>query len=78
MDAGALSSALNIEVHSGETGTRILKPCRSAGPAMGRVEEVICRKPLSQMRSMATRLAWAMRARIWAPSSPSMAFQTLS
>src|SRR5205807_8749579 len=43
IDIGAASNALNIEVHSGLGGTRILKPFRSSGFLIGRVEEVICR-----------------------------------
>ena len=53
MLAGAAPKALNIEVHSGLTGTRILKPCRSSGVVIGLVLVVIWRKPLSQMRSNA-------------------------
>src|SRR5689334_5640269 len=38
IDAGAESKALNMEVHIGDTGTRILKPRRSSGELMGLVE----------------------------------------
>ena len=38
---GAASKALNIEVHNGLGGTRILKPLRSSGDLIGRVEDVI-------------------------------------
>ncbi|CKU39770.1 Uncharacterised protein [Mycobacterium tuberculosis] len=75
---GAASSALNIEVHSGDTGTRILKPFRSAGDAMALFDDVICLNPLSQILSMATMLDLAICMRIWLPRSPSMAFHTLA
>ena len=64
MPAGAASKALNIEVHSGDTGTRILKPFRSSGLLMGLADDVIWRKPLSKMRSMASRLALPIWARM--------------
>ena len=57
MLAGAEPKAVNIEVQSGLTGTRILKPFRSAGVWIGLLELVIWRKPLSQILSMTTRLA---------------------
>src|SRR6202051_1275092 len=63
IEAGEASNALNIEVHSGETGTRILKPLRSSGPLIGLVDEVVSRKPLSQILSMTTRLALAISPR---------------
>ena len=43
MLAGAAPKALNIEVHSGLTGTRILKPLRSSGALIGCVLLVIWR-----------------------------------
>src|SRR4051812_29569219 len=43
IDIGAASNALNIEVQSGLGGTRILKPLRSSGLLIGRVEDVISR-----------------------------------
>ncbi len=43
MLAGAAPNALNIEVQSGLTGTRILKPFRSSGVAIGCVLLVIWR-----------------------------------
>ena len=61
--AGDAPSALNIEVQSGLTGTRILKPFRSADVTIGLVEVVIWRKPLSQILSKATRLALPIAAR---------------
>ena len=78
MLAGAASSDLNMDVHSGLTGTRILNPFRSAGAAIARLDDVIWRKPLSQIRSNATRLDLAIAARTYAPSSPSMAAHTWS
>ena len=50
---GAVPRALNIDVHIGLIGTRILKPFRSAGVLMGRVLLVITRNPLSQILSRA-------------------------
>ena len=76
MLAGAESNALYIEVQSGETGTRILKPFRSSGPRIGLVEDVVWRNPLSQIFSMATRLALAIWLRTYWPRSPSIAFHT--
>src|ERR1700741_5410611 len=61
---GEAPSALNMEVQSGLTGTRILKPSRSAVVTMALVEEEIWRKPLSQMCSMAVMPDLAMAARI--------------
>src|SRR5947209_11417060 len=52
IDAGAASKALNIDVHSGDTGTRILKPLRSSGPLIGFVDDVVSRNPLSQILSI--------------------------
>ena len=43
MLAGDASSALNIEVQSGLTGTRILKPFRSSAVLIGRVLLVMLR-----------------------------------
>ena len=45
------------------TGTRILKPFRSSGVLIGFVDDVVWRKPLSQILSMAMRLALAIWAR---------------
>jgi len=64
---GPAPSALYIDTHRGATGTRILKPCRSAGVRMGFVLLVIWRKPFSQMFSKTTRPDLAMPARICAP-----------
>ncbi|MNL73226.1 hypothetical protein D3C87_1986610 [compost metagenome] len=62
-----------------EGGTRILTPCRSAGPFTGRVAVVICLKPLSQIFSKAKMdLLFAISPRMNAPRPPSMAFQTVS
>src|SRR4051794_13797130 len=78
IEAGAASNALNIEVHSGDTGTRILKPFRSSGPLIGLVDDVVWRKPLSQILSITIRLDLTISLRIWAPRSPSMVFHTVS
>ena len=43
MLAGEAPSALNSDVHSGLTGTRILKPFRSAGVLIGLVLLVMLR-----------------------------------
>ena len=67
-----------MDVHSGETGTRIFMPLKSSTVLIGLVEVVVWRKPLSQIFSMATRLAFAIWPRTNAPRSPSMAFQTVS
>jgi len=64
IEIGDEPKALNMDVHIGETGTRILKPSRSAGVLMGLVEVVVWRKPLSQMRSSACRLTLAICARM--------------
>src|SRR5438046_4330266 len=78
IEAGAASKALNIEVQSGETGTRIFKPLKSSGPLIGLLDDVVSRNPLSQILSITTRLALVISLRIKAPSSPSIAFQTVS
>src|SRR5882724_9816370 len=77
IEAGAASNALNIEVHSGDTGTRLLKPLRSSGPLIGLVDDVVWRKPLSQILSITSRPNLLISPRTWAPRSPSMAFQTV-
>ena len=63
IEAGDASNALNIEVHSGDTGTRILKPLKSSGPLIGRDDDVVWRKPLSQILSITTRLALVISPR---------------
>src|ERR1700761_9597585 len=78
MDVGEASKSLNIELHSGDGGTRILKPLKSSGLAIGLTDDVVWRKPLSQILSITTRSFLAICARIHAPSSPSIAFQTVS
>ena len=78
MPVGAAPKALNIEVHSGLTGTRILNPLRSSAVLMGLVELVMLRKPLSRMRSKLCRFTLAMASRMKAPRSPSIAFHTVS
>ena len=60
---GEAPSAWNMLVHSGETGTRILKPFMSAGPLISRVELVIWRKPLSHIFSMGTKPRLAISPR---------------
>ena len=57
---GEAPNALNIDVQSGLTGTRILKSCRSAGALIGFVLVVMWRKPLSQILSIARMLALAI------------------
>ena len=42
-EVGDAPKAVNMPVHSGETGTRILKPFRSSGVLIGLVPEVIWR-----------------------------------
>ena len=42
IDVGAAPSALNIDVHSGDTGTRILNVLRSSAVWIGLVDEVSC------------------------------------
>ena len=59
-----LANALNLDVQSGDTGTRILKPLRSSGPLIGLVDDVVWRKPLSQIFSITTRFALAISPRI--------------
>ena len=78
MDAGDAPKALNIEVHKGLTGTRILKPCKSAGVWMGLVELVMLRKPLSKQKSKACKFTLAMAPRTCAPKSPSIAAHTVA
>src|SRR5450830_619983 len=78
IEVGAASNALNIEVHSGDGGTRIFIPFKSSPITIGLVDEVICRKPLSQILSIATRPDLAICARTWAPRSPSSAFHTVA
>ena len=75
---GEAPSAWNMLVQSGETGTRILKPFRSAGVLIGWVELVIWRNPLSHIFSIAIRPRLSISARTSAPSLPSIAFQTVS
>ena len=53
IDIGAASKALNMEVQRGLGGTRILKPLKSSGAAIGLVDDVVCRKPFSQILSKA-------------------------
>src|ERR1700750_724427 len=77
IEGGEASNALNIEVHSGDTGTRILKPLKSSGPVMALVDEVVWRKPLSQILSMTSRPAFLISPRTQAPRSPSIVFQTV-
>ena len=60
MPVGAEPKALNIDVHSGLTGTRILKPFRSSAVLIGLVLVVMLRKPLSRQRSKQCRLTFAM------------------
>src|SRR3546814_5548186 len=48
MLVGADCSALNMDVHSGLTGTRIFRSWKSSGPLMGLVLVVISRKPRSE------------------------------
>ncbi|MNL11157.1 hypothetical protein D3C87_1319800 [compost metagenome] len=78
MPVGEAPRALNMEVHSGLTSTRSLKPARSCGVKIGRVELVIWRKPLFQTFSIGIRPTLAVLARTYSPSLPSRAAQTLS
>src|SRR6202012_3646681 len=78
IEAGDASKALNIDVHSGDTGTRILKPLKSSGVTMGLGDHVVWGKPLSHILSIATRSFFRICARIHAPSSPSIAFRTVA
>src|ERR1700741_4037160 len=63
IEAGAASNALNIDVQSGETGTRILKPLKSSGPLIGLVDDVVWRKPLSQILSITSSPAFLISPR---------------
>src|ERR1700744_5963038 len=78
IQAGERSKALNSDVHRGDTGTRILKPLKSSGVTRGLLDDVVWRKPLSQILSIATRSFFRICARIHAPSSPSIAFHTVA
>ena len=71
-------SDLNTEVSIGAGGTRILKPFRSCGVRISRVDEVIWRKPLSQNLAGATRPAFSICVRMYLPRSPSTAFHTVA
>ena len=75
---GAASRAWNSEVSAGAAGTRILKPFRSAAVLISRPDEVMWRKPLSQIFETVMIGIFAISARMWLPSSPSIAFQTSS
>ena len=55
--------AVNIEVQSGDTGTRIFIPSKSAGAVIGLTDEVVWRKPLSQIFSITTRPDFSISAR---------------
>ena len=63
MEVGAESKARYIDVQSGEGGTRSFMPLRSSGVTIGFVEVEVCRNPLSQILSIATRFAFAICAR---------------
>jgi hypothetical protein len=76
---GSAPSPLNREVSSAVTGTRILKPLRSSTPFNCRLDdEVICRKPLSQIFFIGTIPALVMASRTTSPTPPSIAAQTWS
>src|ERR1700693_6243097 len=76
---GSAPSPENKEVNSAVTGTRILNPLRSSTPFNCRLDdEVICRKPLSQIFFIGTIPALPMASRTTSPSAPSIAAQTWS
>ena len=60
---GAAPKAVNIEVHKGDTGTRIFMPSKSAGVVIGPRDEVVWRKPLSQIFSCTIRPPFSISAR---------------
>ena len=64
MVAGAASSALNIDVSDGAGGTRSLKPFRSAAILMSREDDVMWRKPLSQILETVKIDVFAISARM--------------
>ena len=68
----------NSDVRIGAGGTRILKLLRSDGARISRVEEVICRNPLSQRLVTETRPTLAICAATYCPSAPSTARHTSS
>src|SRR6476619_7600990 len=74
---GDAPRAENIDVQRVLTGTRIFKPARSSGLTIGLDRVVICRNPLFQIRSMTNRPAPLICLRNSAPSSPSIARQTV-
>ena len=77
IETGEAPIDLNIDVHNGLGGTRILKPFRSSGVRMGLATESVWRKPLSQTLSNATRFALLNASITCLPSGPSIADQTL-
>src|SRR3989442_356804 len=79
MLAGDAPNALNIEVHSGLGGTRILKPLKSSGVLIGCVLLVTCRYPLSQILSSANRpdSSIALRTYRQVNSAASPRFETM-
>ena len=64
MPVGDAPNALNIDVQSGLTGTRILKPFKSSAVTMGLVDVVMFLKPLSKILSKLCKLTLAMAARM--------------
>ncbi len=61
---------------NGLTGTRIFRPRMSSALAIGRVLDVVSRKPLSHIFSNDSRPAFCIEARTNAPSLPSIAAHT--
>src|SRR5438270_10243470 len=72
------SNALNSDVSIGAGGTRILKPFKSSGVLISRVEEVIWRNPLSQILETGKIGVFAISDRTYSPNPPSIAFHTAS
>ena len=76
---GNAPSPENSEVKSAVTGARILNPLRSSTLVSCRLDDdVICRKPLSQIFFIGTMPALPMASRTTSPTPPSIAAQTWS
>ncbi len=75
--AGEAPRPLNSEVEFGLAGTRIFMPSMSLGEMIGLLACVICRNPWSNALPTSTIPILSNWLRMCAPSSPSIAFQTV-